>query len=133
MIPSSVTPRLLRLTLRLALVGCTESGPRVYTARPYAAEEGCIGGSVPIGVVQADELASKCAPVCLLVEEALYVSAVCAPYPSRAAIVAPDESRECASAIARREAEIFCEELPQPYSDAGMIEGAASPDSGTEP
>jgi hypothetical protein len=133
MVPSSVTPGSRRLTLGLALFGCTEFGPRVYTARPYVAEECCIAGSVPIGVVQADELASTCAPVCLLLDESLYVSVVCAPYPSRAAIIVPEDSPECASAIAILEEESFCEDLPQPLSDAGLIQDAASSDSGTEP
>jgi hypothetical protein len=132
MTSSPVMPSSLLLALGLGHFGCTEFGPRVYTARPYLPEEACVAGSVPIGVVQADELASTCAPVCLLLDEALYVSVVCAPYPARADIVAPEDSAECALAIALLESEIFCEDLPLDPADAGTIHDAG-PDSGTEP
>jgi hypothetical protein len=121
-----IRPPLSSSVLALGLSACTEFGPRVYTAHPFLPDETCVAASVPIGIVQADELASTCAPVCLFLDETLYVSAVCAPYPARAASVAPEDSPECVSALALLEAEARCGDAPPEPSDAGIMDDAAS-------
>jgi len=106
-------------------LACTEFGPRVYTARPYRAQEACVAASMAIGLVQADELESTCAPVCLLLDETLYVSVVCAPYPARSSLLLPENSSECALALALLEARRLC-------GVARAEPGDASPDGASE-
>ena len=86
----------------LAMLGCEETGPRVYTARLYHsnATGGCLDSYTPIGLVEANELGSSCESVCLLEDASVYVSTVCAPYPSTGAVVSPDDSPDCAAALA---------------------------------
>jgi len=117
----------LWLGLGVAPLACTEFGPRVYTAQPYRAQEACLAASVAIGLVQADELESTCDPVCLLLDETLYVSVVCAPYPAQANPLLPEDSAECALALALRQ-ERLCDVAPAGPADAGTdgaAEGAA--------
>jgi hypothetical protein len=95
-----------RVTVLLSLLscslvfGCEQEGPRVYTAMPFDATQGCLGAYAPLGLVEADELPATCAPVCLLQSDALYVSTVCAPYPAEATVVSPSDSSDCESALA---------------------------------
>jgi hypothetical protein len=77
-----------------SLVGCDESGPRVYTARLYRtdlASGACLDAYAPLGLVETDELGSTCPAVCLFDRDALYVSRVCAPYPSTATLVPAED------------------------------------------
>jgi hypothetical protein len=98
----------LVIGLGLGPPACTEFGPRVYTAQPYHAEEPCVAASVAIGLVQADELESTCAPICLLLDETLYVSVVCAPYPARSTRLTPEDSADCALALTLLESHSLC-------------------------
>jgi hypothetical protein len=110
-----IMPRSLCFTRLLVcaflLTGCEETGPRVYTARLYHANDqgGCVDTYTPIGLVEADEIRSSCDAVCLLQEGSVYVSTVCAPYPSTAEVVAVDDSADCAAALALAEADAVCE------------------------
>jgi len=107
--------------------GCSEYGPRIYSAHPYRAGRGCLEASVAIGVVQAGQLASTCAGQCLLLDETLYVSNVCPPTPIRARPVAPDESSPCADALALLDSESWCEaaESRGESADAATMDGSA--------
>lgn len=89
--------RVVPVTLAAALA-CSESGPRIYTAQPYRAEPGCLESYVALGVVQSGDLGARCAPVCLRLDGALYVSPVCSPYPSRATLEA-SSGADCAAAL----------------------------------
>lgn len=86
----------------LALAGCKETGPRVYTACLYHPNDqgGCLDAYTPIGLVEAHALGASCDAVCLLEDKSLYVSTVCAPYPSTAELILPEESPDCATALA---------------------------------
>lgn len=79
--------------------GCDEAGPRVYTAQRHSLETGCLETYAPIGLVEAEAVSSLCEPVCLLLGEDLYVSAVCPPYPAETG-VEPEDSEGCAAALA---------------------------------
>lgn len=83
----------------VSTVSCDEAGPRVYTAQRHATESGCLETYAPIGLVEAEAVSSLCGPVCLLLDEALYVSSVCPPYPAQAS-VEPEDSAACAAARA---------------------------------
>lgn len=101
-------PLLARAAACFALlfaVACESEGPRVYTAQPYDAELDCLGDYVPIGLVTADELPGTCAPVCLRQDATLYLSTVCRPYPDTVVEESPDDSDECAAALAALEDE----------------------------
>ncbi|MFZ5892302.1 MAG: hypothetical protein ACOY0T_14685 [Myxococcota bacterium] len=93
-----------RFTLLVSSVfvaACDETGPRVYTARLFHASDmggGCLDAYAPIALVEADELSADCDPICLVQGEALYVSTVCAPYPSSFEEVLPEASAECVRA-----------------------------------
>lgn len=89
--------RVAAVTLAAALA-CSESGPRIYTAQPYRAEPGCLESYVALGLVQSGDLGARCAPVCLRLDGALYVSPVCSPYPPRATLEA-SSSDDCAAAL----------------------------------
>jgi len=95
----------------VAALGCEESGPRVYTAQAYLAEAECLEQYAPIGLVEADVLASTCDAVCLFIDAQLYVSAVCAPYPAEASVEDGGDSAECAAALRAFEDEVSCEPL----------------------
>jgi hypothetical protein len=82
------------------LPGCDESGPRVYTAQAYEPANGCLDDYVPVGLVMSAALFPTCDPVCLELGNVLYVSTVCAPYPATAVPVAPEDSTDCATALA---------------------------------
>jgi hypothetical protein len=96
--------------------GCDESGPRVFTAQHYRADLGCLEAYAPLGLVEAGPVGSLCEPVCLVQDEELYVSTVCAPYPTEASLGEP-ESADCTLALAAA-----------PCDDA-----TASPDAAPEP
>jgi hypothetical protein len=83
-----------------ALSGCDESAPRVYTAQAYEPAAACLDDYVPVGLVMSDALFPTCDPVCLELGNVLYVSTVCAPYPATAVPVAPEDSADCATALA---------------------------------
>jgi hypothetical protein len=105
-------PPILRTVACCALffaAGCESEGPRVYTAQPFDAELGCLGDYEPIGLVTADELPGTCDPVCLRQDTTLYLSTVCRPYPDTVVEESPDDSEECATALASLEAEAYCE------------------------
>ena len=100
--PERSRRHLAALVAAAALVstaGCDEAGPRVYTAQLYAVESGCLETYAPIGLVEAESVSSLCERVCLLLDEALYVSTVCPPYPAQAG-VEPEDSPACAAARA---------------------------------
>jgi hypothetical protein len=84
----------------LLAIGCDQEGPRVYTAMPVDTAAHCLGAYTPLGLVEAEELPATCGPVCLTRDGALYVSEVCAPYPAGATLVSPDDSSDCADALA---------------------------------
>jgi hypothetical protein len=98
-------------------LGCEESGPRVYTAQAYLAEAECLEQYAPIGLVEAEVLASTCDAVCLRLGAQLYVSAVCAPYPAEASLEEGQDSAECAAALEAFESELSCDS-----TDAGAEE-----------
>jgi hypothetical protein len=93
------------------LPGCDESGPRIYAAQPYRALLDCLETYVPLSLVEARDVGALCDPVCLRLGASLYVSTVCAPYPSETTLV-PPEDEECAAALLAPS----CAELPP---DAG--------------
>jgi len=103
---SQMTLPIQRVTVLMSLIGCSllfgceQEGPRVYTAMPFNAADGCLGAYEALGLVEADELPATCAPVCLQENETLYVSTVCAPYPTEATVVSAGDSADCESALA---------------------------------
>jgi hypothetical protein len=104
--------RVTRSCLALSLLaGCNESGPRVYTAQAYRAAFNCLDAYAPLSLVEARDVSSLCAPVCLRVGVSLYVSTVCAPYPGESVLAGPDDA-ECAAALVAPS----CEDLA---ADAG--------------
>jgi hypothetical protein len=105
----------------LAWVACSDFRDCIYTARPYDADGACLDPSVAIGVVEATELASTCAPVCLSLDGVLYVSVVCPPYPSRAKVLSADDSPDCKVALGLMQTGIVCGE---PEEGAGGAGGA---------
>jgi hypothetical protein len=115
---------LVSVPLVLCAAGCEEYGPRIYTAHPYRAGDTCLERSVPLGVVKAAELAATCEPVCLLLDEAMYVSRVCPPLPGRAIELAAEPGSDCASAASLARARAFCASAP-PAPDAGAPGGSA--------
>lgn len=115
---------LLSLLPLLGTPSCEEYGPRIYTAHPYQEGAACLAPSVPIGVVTAAELPASCEPVCLLLDQALYVSRVCRPLPARAVEAAPGTGPACALATALLTSGALCA-APPLGSDAGF--SGASP------
>ncbi len=99
----------LTVLLSIAVVGCDEFGPRVYTAQPFQPDLGCLDAYVPIGLVRAQEVGAECEPVCLRLGESLYVSTVCPPYPTEVNIEPPDAA-ECAAALTALADETSCED-----------------------
>jgi hypothetical protein len=102
---SSTRARGARLATSLSLClgqsllpGCDESGPRVYTARPYRELLGCLDVYTPLSLVEARDLDARCDPVCLRLDASLFVSTVCAPYPAETTLV-PPEDETCAAAL----------------------------------
>ena len=96
--------RLLWLVLAAAsalLSACDETGPRVYTAMAYDPVAQCLAPYAPLAVVDADALAATCSAVCLTLADTLYVSEVCAPYPTGAVLVMPADSADCALALSK--------------------------------
>jgi hypothetical protein len=67
---------------------------------PFDAASKCLSAYVPLGLVDADALPATCAPVCLSLTGALYVSEVCPPYPAQATLVMPSDSADCKAALA---------------------------------
>ena len=94
-----MTKLLVLLALALGLLACDASRPCVYTARLFHADKSCLDPYAPIGLVQADELGANCDPVCLERSGDVYVSTVCAPYPSTTQLLDPAESPECGAAL----------------------------------
>jgi len=98
-------PRMLAALLGAAVLffvlapGCDESGPRVYTAQRHAVDEGCLETYAPIGLVEAEALSALCEAVCLSLDEDLYISTLCPPFPAEAS-VEPVDSEGCTAALA---------------------------------
>lgn len=105
---------------------CDGWGPRIYTAQAYDPDASCLAGYAPLGLVEADELGASCDPVCLRLDETLYISTVCPPYPSDALVEDARTSPDCALALGLREAEVSCdaEETPEEASDASTSDAA---------
>jgi hypothetical protein len=82
----------------------------IYTAQAFDPEAGCLAAYAPLGLVEAEELASTCAPVCLRLGESLYVSNACPPFPTEATSEAPDPESECAAALEALEAATYCDD-----------------------
>jgi hypothetical protein len=80
------------------LAGCDESGPRIYTAQPYRAFLGCLDPYTPLSLVEARDVDARCDPICLRLDSSLFVSTVCAPYPTETTLV-PPEDETCAAAL----------------------------------
>jgi hypothetical protein len=76
---------------------------------------------VPLGVVYAEYLRATCDATCLLLGDQLYVSSVCAPYPERAEVTAPEENADCAAALEAFAQDLTCEaalaDVKPPASD----------------
>lgn len=83
----------------LLTAACNDVAPSVYTARAYEPDAMCLDDYVPIGLVDTDTLSSLCPPTCLDVGGSLYVSTVCAPFPTEATEAKP-ASPECVQALA---------------------------------
>jgi hypothetical protein len=109
--------------LGVALLGCDDFGPRIYSAHPYRAEAGCIERSIVLAVVRAGELPATCAPVCLSFDAELYVSTLCAPYPANAVVVTSEEEPACPAALAALEVSAACD------AELGLDAGFSSPDA----
>jgi hypothetical protein len=126
----------LRVGLCVALVAgaCESSGPRVYTARAYRADATCLEAYTAIGRVEANDLGASCTPVCLLLGDGVYVSTVCPPYPSIAALTDPATSPDCGAALELLDAEVFCEDsgVGDATGDAGGDPGSAPADAASE-
>jgi len=105
-------------------LSCKESGPRVYTAQAYDVEVGCLETYAPLGLVEAEDVGAECDPVCLLLDDTVYVSTVCAPYPAETSLEDPAESPECVAALAALVAEAYCDDLGvEEGVDEGVEEG----------
>jgi hypothetical protein len=89
----------LLLVFASAASSCDESGPRVFTAQHYRPDLGCLETYAPLGLVEAEDTGSLCEPACLSQDQELFVSTVCPPYPSAAA-VEPADREGCAPALA---------------------------------
>jgi hypothetical protein len=117
------------------LPGCDESGPRVYTAQAYEPANGCLDDYVPVGLVMSAALFPTCDPVCLELGNVLYVSTVCAPYPATAVPVAPEDSADCATALALATSDTggLCSAVDASPggSDGGGSDDGAAGDGGT--
>jgi hypothetical protein len=75
---------------------------------------------VPLAIVYAGRLPAQCEPVCLRLNQQLYVSSVCPPYPERAQLERAEQSVECAAALAALAADQTCDaEPPAAPADAG--------------
>jgi hypothetical protein len=112
-----ILPRMWQLLWPVAVavsVACGEAKPCVYSAQLYRADPGCLEPYAPLGLVEAEELASTCTPTCLQVDGALYLSSVCAPYPLEARLVSVSDPA-CAAARAAMAAESTC--APPPLED----------------
>lgn len=103
-----------------SLSACNDDLARIYTARPYQADPGCVDSYVPLAVVYAERLRATCVPTCLLQDEQLYVSSLCAPYPERAEILAPGEDADCTAALEAFAQDLSCE--TEPSADDGGSE-----------
>ena len=100
--------RLLFSSLTLVgLCACDESGPRVYTARLYRPDLGCLEEYAPLGLVEGGALSSQCEPVCLVLGDELYVSTVCPPYPAELSVEEPVAER-CGAALTAVASELAC-------------------------
>lgn len=106
----------LAVLLGASALACEDFGPRVYTARLFQADPGCLEAYAPIGLVQARDIGAQCEPVCLRLGAALYVSTLCAPYPAEVSLEGAD-TEECAAALAALGASASCDEASA--ADAG--------------
>ena len=114
------------LSLAAALLcACSDSGPRIYTARLYR-RAGCLEPYAALGLVEASELAALCEPTCLRRDGGLYVSSVCAPYPARSS-VEPPTSAECAAALAAFTRDVTCEPGDASVSDGSVTQASGGP------
>ncbi|MET0410265.1 MAG: hypothetical protein ABW217_03165 [Polyangiaceae bacterium] len=113
-----------------SLSACNDDLARVYTARPYQADPGCLDSYVPIAVVYAERLPATCEPTCLLQDDQLYVSTVCAPYPERAELLLPEADADCTAALEALAQDLSCEtELDSDSADGGASEEPPAPDA----
>lgn len=97
---------------------CDESGPRVFTAQHYRADLDCLDAYAPLGLVEAGFLGALCEPVCLVQDDEVFVSSVCAPYPAEASVLELD-APDCVAALAASSCD-----------DAATIPDAAAPNLG---
>lgn len=106
---------------------CEEWGPRVYTAQAYQADASCLEAYAPIGRVEAAELGASCEPACLLLDDTLYVSTVCHPYPPEASVVDPATNSDCGVALELLAAGTACDDAAAGDADAAATPADAAP------
>jgi hypothetical protein len=80
--------------------------------------------------VEAADLGASCTPVCLLLGDDVYVSTVCPPYPSVAALTDPAKSSDCGVALELLGTEVFCDDSGP--GDSGGDPGSAPADAASE-
>jgi hypothetical protein len=122
------------VALLFVLTACDNNETRIYTARAYQVDPGCLESYVPLAVVYADKLRATCEPACFYFGDQLYVSTVCPPYPEAAEVSEPDTDADCAAALAALEQDLSCdaEDVPsegEEQPDAGPL----GPDAGEGP
>lgn len=100
------------------LCACSETGPRVYTARLFR-RTGCLEPYAALALVQGQKLDARCDPTCLSLDRELYVSSVCAPYPAGASLESPS-SAECSAALVAFARNTQCEPSDAAVTDASV-------------
>ncbi len=82
-----------------AMVACIATDSYLYSAQKYDPAGDCLTGAKAIEVVQGSGASAKCPVTCLMVGEDLYVSTLCAPFPTIATVVDADAGT-CIAALA---------------------------------
>ncbi|MBX3192527.1 MAG: hypothetical protein KF819_36400 [Labilithrix sp.] len=104
-------------------VSCISTDTYVYTAQKYDPASACLEAYAPVETVAGEGASALCAPSCLAVGAALYVSTMCPPLPAIATEVAADAS-DCIEALAAPSCD-----APEPGADASQEDDASDPDA----
>ncbi len=79
-------------------VGCEDTPVYVYSAQHLDVAGNCLEAYAPLDRVEGSRTSSTCPPLCLRIEDELYISHVCPPFPTGAELLEPSDP-DCAAAL----------------------------------
>lgn len=111
-----------------AFAACLGAETYVYWAQQYDDANDCLKAYTPVETVTGGGTSSFCEPICLTVDDALFVSTICPPLPPIATQVDPKDPA-CIAALAAQKRGGTCDEPAEAGAEEGGSEAGEDADT----